>query len=597
MAALKVVFFVWAVSVIYESHVGCMSPVKTVAAVVTSLQERIHFGCAYVTYSGNEAERLQKSRFLVEFRKGLRSNLQLGFLPDTHQTEFLHKCPSSPLLIVPDTQLLLQESHLKELLEKRQSEFTWLLLLDDGNTDAALSDVHIEFDSQFFVIFPSTNATVDILEAYRVSNGFPLATKKFCTWDHSRGLTCTRESVRSRRNDLMGYEMKTGVVEEWPDVYDLDNTTCSGYLCDIWDILSKKINFTYRLQKTSLYGSRSVNGTWNGIVGRVASGELDVGLSTMMVTPSRHEVIDFSVPFFFTREHLYIREPEKEQFEWDGFRRPFDGRLCICTFTLMLVVWAVLRVHRRYTETGRNPLDGGRVYSDFLHVIGIFCMQGCATATRDSVRVSLLVASTSALVVYTAYCGALTASLATHQPRLPFTDLKGLLQDGSYKLLLLAGSGEMTLFADSEESVTRQIYNNIVVKENMPVHPTQAFDRLCSTDKHAFLSHLVEFRLHEDSLKCTVTSTQEYISTQLAIAFKKRSPYREIINYHLLKLYTEGVVPRLIRKHWPLSAMEPQQLRQRQPRRVQSLRPVYIAQVAPLLLVRGDTDHLGEYFR
>ncbi|XP_049947648.1 glutamate receptor ionotropic, kainate glr-3-like [Schistocerca serialis cubense] len=587
MVALKVVFFVWAVSVVYESHVGCMLPVKTVAAVVTSLQERIHFGCAYVTYSGNEAEWLQKSRFLVEFRKGLRSNLQLGFLPDTHQTEFLHKCPSSPLLVVPDTQLLLQESHLKELLEKRQSEFTWLLLLDDGKTDDALSDVHIEFDSQFFVIFPSTNATVDILEAYRVANGYPLVIKKFCTWDHSTGLACTTESVRSRRNDLMGYEMKTGVVEfGFHSLRDIANiVSVAGVV--IW----------YRLQKTTLYGSRSANGTWNGIVGRVASGELDVGLSTMMVTPSRHEVIDFSVPFFFTREHLYIREPEEEQFEWDGFRRPFDGRLCVCTFALMLVVWAVLRVHRRYTETGRNPLDGGRVYSDFLHVIGIFCMQGCATATRDSVRVSLLVASISALVVYTAYCGALTASLATHQPRLPFTDLKGLLQDGSYKLMLLRGSGEMTLFADSEESVTRQIYNNIVVKENMPVHPTQAFDRLCSTDKHAFLSHLVEFRLHEDSLKCTVTSTQEYISTQLAIAFKKRSPYREIINYHLLKLYTEGVVPRLIRKHWPLSAMGPQQLRQRQPRRVQSLRPVYIARVAPLLLVRGDTDHLGEYFR
>nr|ALA15329.1 ionotropic receptor 15 [Locusta migratoria] len=737
----------------FEQYASCKIPIKTVAAVVSSLQDEIHFGCVYLTYSSREAELLPQSRFHVEFRRGLRNSIQLGFLPDTHETQLRHNCSSSPLLVVPHTDLLLNHSSvIKDLLRKRQSDFMWLLLLNDGNMDAALADIYVEFDSNFFVIFESTDGTVVIVEAYRVAKDFPLVTKKFCTWQINTNLTCTKEGIRSRRNDLMGYELKTGVVEVWPDMYDLGNGSCSGYLCDIWNILSRKLNFTklakhnghtiirkplnvsntvaieeeekearqrkinvwihstwitkpvqkefrtlfphlmepygpaavaelsaarqsqsarplqswvrmrprawlfvpslllvsskqtrwvkdgvsqqrvgfesgelmllflrmqnsqcgdhllrllqenlfgvrYRLQRSSLFGSRLSDGSWSGAVGLLAGGEAEVALSVMMITPSRLSAVDFSLPFFSTREYLYIREPEEEDLAWDGFLRPFDGPLCVCTVAVVLVIWGVLKVHHRCAPSAGTQLDEGRLYSDFLHVIGIFCMQGCASASRDSARLSLLVASMCALVVYTAYCGALTASLATHQPRLPFTDLKGLLQDGSYQLLLLDGSGEMTILAiwpscafvwspshigvlvnehvnrlakqatttpaleigftesnlklalhlkESEDPVTKEIYNNMVVKDDLPEDSNEAFDRLCSSEKQVLLCQLMDFRLNENSLKCNVTTTQEYITSQLAIAFRKRSPYREIINYQLTN-YEWGAQPSVVR--------------------------------------------------
>ncbi|XP_049855145.1 glutamate receptor ionotropic, kainate glr-3-like [Schistocerca gregaria] len=338
---------------------------------------------------------------------------------------------------------------MSELFERRQSEFIWLLVLNDREPDLVLHDLHIEFNSNFYVAVPSVKGTHNILEAYRVGKGYPLVTNKYCTWHTSKQLTCANETIGMRRKDLMGYNMKLGVVEDWPDVTFFNKTHCGGYVCEVWEVLSQRINVTYSFEGSEIYGSRPVNGTWEGLMGQLQQDRVDIGLAPLMVTAERRSAVDFSLPLVSSRLVLLLREP-KEELMWDEFLRPFDRYLWLGTTTVILLIWGVLRVQKRYRGGLRHHSDYSQTYSDALHVAGIFFMQGCGegrdTQSRCSVRASLLVASTSAMVVYTAYCGALTASLAAHRLRMPFTDLKGLLIDGSYKLLLLYASGEMAMF-------------------------------------------------------------------------------------------------------------------------------------------------------
>jgi hypothetical protein len=46
--------------------------------------------------------------------------------------------------------------------------------------------------------------------------------------------------------------------------------------------------------ETDLYGSKSGNGSWNGMVGLVSSGVADIGIGDITVTTERSEVVAFT---------------------------------------------------------------------------------------------------------------------------------------------------------------------------------------------------------------------------------------------------------------------------------------------------------------
>ncbi|XP_049800086.1 probable glutamate receptor [Schistocerca nitens] len=335
----------------------------------------------------------------------------------------------------------------------------------------------------------------------------------------------------------------------------------------------------YTFERSELFGGRSANGTWEGVVGQLMRGHTDFGLALMMLTTARLDAVDFSLPLVFSRVVVIIQEPKEEETTWNSFLRPFDVRLWLCIIAIIALVWAVLRVQRRYRARVGHHDDYSQTYSDVLHVAGVFFMQGCGggrdTKSCDSVRASLLVASMSALLVYTAYCGALTASLAAHRLKMPFTDLKGLLQDGSYKLLVLY---------NTSDAVLKSVYEKHVEKDKIPIRNKEIFERICNSHKNAALITDVVYRAYKRSTKCPVISAQEYMSIQTAVAFRKGSPYRELINYHLLQMRSEGLTHRIYWKHWLLR--DGQEMRE-------SLKPVTIQSVIPALAVLVATALLS----
>ncbi|XP_049772029.1 glutamate receptor ionotropic, kainate glr-3-like [Schistocerca cancellata] len=347
------------------------------------------------------------------------------------------------------------------------------------------------------------------------------------------------------------------------------------------------------------------NGTWEGLVGQLMRGHTDFGLALLMLTTARLNAVDFSLPLVFSRVVVIIQEPKEEEITWNSFLRPFDVRLWQCIIAITALIWAVLRVQRSYRPRVGYHEDYSQTYSDVLHVAGVFFMQGCGggrdTKSCDSVRASLLVASVSALLVHTAYCGALTASLATHRLKMPFSDLKGLLQDGSYKLLVLYASGEMTIFDNTSDAVLKSVYEKHVEKDKIPIRNKEVFERICNSHKNAAMITDVVYKAYKRSTKCPVISAQEYMSIQTAVVFRKGSPYRELINYQsvdvfkyvaspqdnitcLLQMRSEGLIHRIYWKYWMLR--DGQEMRE-------SLKPVTIQSVIPALAVLVATALLS----
>ncbi|XP_049816351.1 glutamate receptor 1-like [Schistocerca nitens] len=340
-------------------------------------------------------------------------------------------------------------------------------------------------------------------------------------------------------------------------------------------------NLWYRFEQSAGWGFRSRGGSWNGLVGRLLSGRVEVAAAFVMMTPERHRVVDFSLPLVFSGYNVYIQQPNEQEFTWDHFLRPFESRLWLCTMTLVVTTWVVLRMQRKFGQASETEGDDKGTYSDFLQVMGIFLMQGVGTGqdttSRDCVRASLAVASLSGLLLYTAYCGVITAITASGQPRLPFQNMSGLLRDGSYTLITIADSSPMNTLSDSNNPVDRTIYKKYIEGKDMPRTSEDLFGRLCSSRKYAVMVSKTRFIHSTNYMRCSVTCVHESNGMQEAFAFPKKSPYREAINYHLLRLRNEGVLDHLLWNLWKVGSTQHHQQ--------QSTPMVAARQVVPALAV------------
>ncbi|KAL5234431.1 hypothetical protein ACI65C_001841 [Semiaphis heraclei] len=87
-----------------------------------------------------------------------------------------------------------------------------------------------------------------------------------------------------------------------------------GYCIDLIEKLSKEMNFKYELIVKDKFGSLDpVTNQWNGLIGGLVEGELDIVIAALTMTSEREEVIDFIAPYFEqTGISIVIRKPTRK---------------------------------------------------------------------------------------------------------------------------------------------------------------------------------------------------------------------------------------------------------------------------------------------
>jgi len=89
----------------------------------------------------------------------------------------------------------------------------------------------------------------------------------------------------------------------------------------------------------------------------------------------------------------------------------------------------------------------GTVHLTVLNNLICSCVTGQPDVFKStSARIVLLTLYMTSLVLMAAYSAFLISSLAVQRQHLPFRDLQGLLDDGSYKLGLLRNSFQSNMF-------------------------------------------------------------------------------------------------------------------------------------------------------
>jgi ionotropic glutamate receptor len=121
--------------------------------------------------------------------------------------------------------------------------------------------------------------------------------------------------------------------------FELDeNNQFEGFCIDLLEELSKDLGFTYTIHvvRDNKYGNDVYgNGTWDGMIGEILSGEADMSVAPFTVNFRRAEVVDFTKPFLSLGISILFKIPEDHQPDLFSFMNPLS--LDIWMFILIAI--------------------------------------------------------------------------------------------------------------------------------------------------------------------------------------------------------------------------------------------------------------------
>ncbi|CAH1971116.1 unnamed protein product [Acanthoscelides obtectus] len=94
---------------------------------------------------------------------------------------------------------------------------------------------------------------------------------------------------------------------------------------------------------------------WNGIVGDLVSGAAHMSFAALSVSSARAEVIDFSVPYFFSGVSILAAPQQKSEIPLMAFLLPFSPELWIAIFTSLNITAIAVAIYEWLSPFGLNP--------------------------------------------------------------------------------------------------------------------------------------------------------------------------------------------------------------------------------------------------
>ncbi|KAJ9594600.1 hypothetical protein L9F63_027417 [Diploptera punctata] len=182
-----------------------------------------------------------------------------------------------------------------------------------------------------------------------------------------------------------------------------------------------------------------------------------------------------------------------------------------------------------------------------LYVLGIFCQQGLdVTPVTWSCRIVYWISYLTAIVIFSAYSGALVSSLANQRIVPPFTTFQGLLKHGQYKVATVADSSHLTTFQDSTDELLRRIYEELFDKNNLPSTFFEGANNICSIKNYAFIASYASVLALSKNISCGILALKKAsLPENLGFVAAKNFPYLGLINFKLANLQRSGILNRI----------------------------------------------------
>ncbi|XP_037787783.1 probable glutamate receptor [Penaeus monodon] len=407
-------------------------------------------------------------------------------------------------------------------------------------------------------------ARVALVEVYRAGPSVGPNVQVVGHWESGGGgrtlLRAPAEDRSERRFDLMGVELRC-LTHEWPPVtinqlVDESGTQeVTGWMGGAWDVLKERLNFTStcRRPRDEDWGTLT-EGRWSGMVGELAEGLADVIVAPLDYTVARSRVVDFVIPVVQVRYIMVVQRANQLAGVWESYTQEFGCKSWAAVVLFLVLCPCVLSLVSK-----SSPSESTRVtlLDAVTCTLGFLGQQGTSLSfTSAPSRIFFLASFVTTVLLYCHYTSALFSSLAITTNSQPFRDLRGILENGKYRFGFTEGISVENDFKDSANYLYQQVWHRLVMPPPSGLmHDDAAGLARVRQEKYVHMMDRTNF-VYLTRGECDLEMLpRPLFSYPSGMAFRKRSPYKEVFSRALLTLMDSGVTKKLIDKWQPKTSL------------------------------------------
>ncbi|XP_063600697.1 glutamate receptor ionotropic, kainate glr-3-like [Penaeus indicus] len=343
--------------------------------------------------------------------------------------------------------------------------------------------------------------------------------------------------------------------------------TVVGSLVEVMSIVAEKLGVCveYVVPEDRIFGTKSTNGSWSGVMGLVVREEVDMTGTVLSQEAGRSEAVDFSIPLYMDAQKIIYKSPVLTS-DIAGFIKPYSGLMWSLLATSMVLLitglFLVQSIHTRATRGRRNvePIgNSGTVWQSCQWILGSALAQCEDKAIVLSFSAMVLVPSgtsvrvlwgmwlLAALIVGSVYRSNLKAMLILPKLRLPFDNLHELTQT-DIPCFVPAGSALLHIILSAPPgSQLHKLHKQLRVSNNVE----RVVQGIMDGQFAVFSSeHILNFVIHltfSRTQSCPLYYASEtfFGATSLSLAFPKGSPLKKKIDPILYNLQEFGILNKL----------------------------------------------------
>ncbi|KAG7162319.1 Glutamate receptor-like 25, partial [Homarus americanus] len=311
----------------------------------------------------------------------------------------------------------------------------------------------------------------------------------------------------------------------------------TGPAPELIDYLARAMNFSYQYLRPAdgTWGVKLENGSWSGMVGMLMRQEVNIGVGPFIISGSRAEAMDFTVPIFLDYWRILGARGQPEVDPW-GFILPLAPLVWLAILSALLLLPATVFLMSSYffhkRENQKNLL---RVIFDYIRVL----LQQDVLDPVNCWWESLVLAvwMLMMLVLTRSYAGNLMSLLAVRHISEPYQTLQDLLDDPMVTMIWEKDSQSVRYLHSVESGIYREISDT--EKEGRLIYKTheefpETIDTLVRQGDHVLME--------VDMGKCSFYESREgFLSLMFALVGPKASPIVPALSKRITAMTEAGL--------------------------------------------------------
>ena len=373
-------------------------------------------------------------------------------------------------------------------------------------------------------------------------------------------LILTSLLVPTSSNSIKGLNLTISINYGEPFLFEissLENQSQKiGYIQDLINELQLRMGFEYNyvLVPDGNYGAPIGNGTWNGLIGEVYHGRVDMAVADITINAIRSEVVDFTVPFMQI-DYAMIFKKQTVKFDIAAYLMPFSREVWLTVLGSLFLVSFTLYIFGFLGKTSNNQLEN--IGSCFYFSFACFLAQGPETYPKSfPARIATVSWWFLSLAVLTIYTSSLTSMLTVNRVTLPLKKIEDLLDYPDFHYAIAPGqAGELT-FKNSTYEPFQRMYQDMKSRTTGFYEGLEGFNRVRTRNDFVYIleSPYLEYELTfaPCDLEVITSTASPKTGVGFGFAFPKGSSLTELFSTNILELIEDGTIATIHRRWFAL---------------------------------------------